>query len=60
MTPAPRRMPLQPYSPNVPVFGGMNGCQFAGMDEHRAGADDDQHDGHLDDDDDGVDGAPIR
>src|SRR5215208_5379252 len=29
MTPAPRRMPLQPYSPNVPVFSGMNGCQFA-------------------------------
>ena len=22
-------MPLQPYSPNVPVFGGMNGCQLA-------------------------------
>ena len=30
MTPAPRSMPLQPYSPNVPVLGGMNGCQFAG------------------------------
>ena len=22
--------PLQPYSPKVPVFSGMNGCQFAG------------------------------
>ena len=30
ITPAPRRTPLQPYSPKVPVFGGMNGCQFAG------------------------------
>src|SRR6185503_12944167 len=29
ITPAPRRMPLQPYSPNVPVLGGMNGCQLA-------------------------------
>src|SRR5262249_53019930 len=23
-------MPLQPYSPKFPLFGGMNGCQFAG------------------------------
>src|SRR5258708_7180962 len=29
MTPAPRTIPLQPYCPNVPVFSGMNGCQFA-------------------------------
>ena len=56
MTPAPRRMPLHPYSPKVPVFGGMNGCQFAGIDEEGAGADHDQHDGHLDDDDDRVHG----
>src|SRR3954462_13947840 len=30
ITPAPRSTPLQPYSPNVPVLGGMKGCQFAG------------------------------
>ena len=30
ITAAPRMMPLQPYSPNVPVFSGMNGCRFAG------------------------------
>src|SRR5690349_10602407 len=29
MTPAPRIIPLQPYSPNLPVFGGMNGDQYA-------------------------------
>src|SRR5437899_8035390 len=29
MTPAPRSTPLQPNSPNLPLFGGMNGCQFA-------------------------------
>jgi hypothetical protein len=29
MTPAPRSTPLQPYSPKVPVLGGMNGCQFS-------------------------------
>src|SRR5688572_8362533 len=29
MIPAPRRMPLQPYSPNVPVFWGMKGCQLS-------------------------------
>src|SRR2546425_1090437 len=29
MTPAPRRTPLHPYSPNGPALGGMNGCQFA-------------------------------
>src|SRR6185437_11696440 len=29
MTPAPRSTPLQPYWPNVPVFGGTNGRQFA-------------------------------
>src|SRR2546422_5298629 len=31
MTPAPRRMPLHPYSPNLPAFSGMNGCQLAGF-----------------------------
>ena len=29
MTPAPAKMPLKPNSPNVPVFGGMKGCQFS-------------------------------
>src|SRR4051812_24259782 len=29
ITPAPRNTPLQPNSPNLPVFGGMNGCQLA-------------------------------
>src|SRR5947208_737537 len=29
ITPAPRSTPLQPYSPNEPAFGGINGCQFA-------------------------------
>src|SRR5438094_9642580 len=29
MPPAPRNAPLQPYSPNLPVFSGMKGCQFA-------------------------------
>ena len=29
ITPAPRSTPLQPNSPNSPVFGGMNGCQFS-------------------------------
>src|SRR5439155_18299311 len=29
MTAAPRKMPLQPYSPNLPVLGGMKGCQLA-------------------------------
>ena len=28
-TPAPRRMPLQPYFPNSPVFAGISGCQLA-------------------------------
>ncbi len=30
MTPAPRRTPLHPYSPNSPVFSGRNGLQLAG------------------------------
>src|SRR5215831_3554885 len=29
-TAAPRKTPLQPYAPNEPSFGGMNGCQCAG------------------------------
>ena len=29
MTPPPRSTPLHPYSPKVPVLGGMNGCQLA-------------------------------
>src|SRR5215213_2220721 len=29
ITPAPRSTPLHPNSPNVPVFAGTNGCQFA-------------------------------
>src|SRR5438105_10724424 len=29
ITPAPRSTPLHPNSPNLPVFGGMNGCQLA-------------------------------
>src|SRR5271157_1235531 len=29
MTPAARAMPDQPYSPNDPWLGGMNGCQLA-------------------------------
>src|ERR1700683_1091189 len=29
MMPAPLTTPLQPYSPKVPVLGGMNGCQLA-------------------------------
>ena len=29
MIPAPRSTPLHPNSPNLPVFGGTNGCQFA-------------------------------
>src|SRR4051812_41135312 len=28
ITPAPRSTPLQPYSPNVPVLAGRNGCQL--------------------------------
>src|SRR5271157_399198 len=29
ITPAARAIPDQPYSPNAPWFGGINGCQFA-------------------------------
>ena len=29
MIAAPAATPLQPKWPNWPVFGGMNGCQFA-------------------------------
>ena len=28
-------MPLQPKTPNVPVFGGMKGCQLAVLDVDR-------------------------
>src|SRR5687768_12190183 len=30
MIPAPRTTPLHPNSPNLPVFGGMKGCQSSG------------------------------
>src|SRR3954453_12702722 len=29
ITAAPRSTPLQPYSPNCPVFAGTNGCQLS-------------------------------
>ena len=29
ITPAARAIPDQPYSPNEPSFGGINGCQLA-------------------------------
>ena len=32
---APRSMPLQPNSPNSPVFGGMNGMPVRGVDVRR-------------------------
>ena len=51
ITPAPRSTPLHPNSPNLPVFGGMNGCQFAVLMYDDAEPDEQQQHDDLHDDD---------
>ena len=52
MTPAPVRIPLQPYSPKRPVFSGMKGNPVVGINVGRAAENEEDDDGELDDDDD--------
>ena len=52
-------MPLQPYSPNRAGVLRDERVPVGRIDEHRAGADDDQHDRDLDDDDHRVDGRGL-
>ena len=54
ITAAPRMMPDQPNSPNVPVFGGISGVKLVASTNHDAGDDHEQHDGDLDDHHDAV------
>jgi len=47
ITPAPRRMPLQPNSPKCPSFGGMNGTPIGMVDERDSETYEEEYDRHF-------------